>query len=318
MKFKIIFLIVYLISLGLHVYSFARGIQRLFPSYELFENDKTLLQKYSLLSPRILQEYRNDVLIHFLPLRTEIRDFVSPIQNSFAVYFEYLPTGTSIGINEKVEFSAASLVKVPVVMAYLHQKERLGRKEDPVVTIEERDINKEYGTLWQKGVGTKISLGEAVEKALTESDNTAYLLLANRTEKRDLKHVMEGLDIDIAIENTEIIITAKHFSSILKALYFSSIVGKEDSQQILNLLTKSVFHDGIPAGVPKSVPVAHKIGVLDDELYQDCGIVYLPRRPYLLCMVSHSDENEANLRMRKISKMVYDYVSTTNNGEVTP
>jgi beta-lactamase class A len=81
---------------------------------------ESLQKKYPLLSKRILQEYPIDVIINFLDLRRELRSQVEPYGSTFGFYFEYLPTGTTIGVNEKLDFYAASLFKVPVVMAYYH------------------------------------------------------------------------------------------------------------------------------------------------------------------------------------------------------
>jgi beta-lactamase class A len=268
--------------------------------------------KYPFLAPRILQEYHNDILISFLPLRQELRKISEPYGDTFAMYFEYLPTGTSIGINEKAEFSLASLIKLPVVMAYYHMRERTGVTDDPEVEITPEDIDKKYGTLWAKGVGSKIRLSEAVRLALVESDNTAIRIVGRHVPDEDFEAVYDGLDIDLKMGDVGAVITAKHFSSILKALYFASVLNKDHSQEILNIMTKSRFTDKIPAGVGDNVPVAHKIGVLGTALYSDCGIVFVPKRTYLLCIVENTNEAEATQHITTVSKAVYDFISTVN------
>ena len=62
---------------------------------------------YPLLSKRIFIDNPNDSLINFYPLRTHLREIVAPWDKTFAFYFEYLPTGMSIGVNEKIDFDAA-------------------------------------------------------------------------------------------------------------------------------------------------------------------------------------------------------------------
>lgn len=268
-----------------------------------------LEKKYPYLSKRILSEYQADILINFLPLRSQLWKLTKPYRDSFAFYFEYLPTGTSIGINEKSEFSAASLFKIPIVMAYYHKKERLGINEDPVVTIQENQIGEEFGTLWKKGAGAQISLDEAIRRAIIDSDNTAIKIVSAQVTPQDFDDVYEGLDIDLKVKDDTAIITSKHYSSILKALFYSSVLTREDSNKILALMTETAFSDKLPAGVPKDILVAHKIGILRKDMYMDCGIVYVPRRPYSLCMVSTSDEKTARERMIQISHEVYKYVS---------
>lgn len=271
--------------------------------------------KYPLLSKRIHHEFPQDLLINYLDLRTQLREQVKSYGRTFGFYFEYLPTGTSIGINEKTEFYAASLFKVPVVMSYYHYKERTKMQYDPLLEIKEEHIDKNFGNLWMRGTGTKLKASEAVRLTLVESDNTAVKMLSPFIKEEDFNEVYQALDIDLKSDSAGALISAKNYSSILKALYFSSVLSKESSQEILDLLTKTKFPDKLAAGVPPQVPVAHKIGDFESkdgiQGFRDCGIVYESRRPYLLCMFSVSDENTARERMRRLSRTIYQYVSTT-------
>lgn len=269
---------------------------------------------YPLLSPRIFAENQNDILINFLPLRNTLRTVSTEYGDTFGLYFEYLPSGTSIGINEKTEYFSASLIKVPVVMAYFRQKEESGLNIDQTtVQIQENEIDKEYGTLWKRGAGAKIEFQEAVKLALTESDNTALLVIANNVQQQYFEDVYQGLDIDYQEKDQRVMITPKQYSSILKALYLSSVLSKESSQAILTMMTKTNFSDKLVAGIPKDILVAHKTGVYEKgQIYQDCGIVYVPKRPYILCMVSRSNEFTARERMKYISEQVYRFIVDAN------
>jgi beta-lactamase class A len=251
----------------------------------------------------------NDILTNFVPLRKQLRELVGSYNDEFAFYFEYLPTGTSIGIHEDDEFTAASLLKVPVVMAYYHKKETENITQDPVVTIMPKELDEHFGDLYKKGAGAQISLGEAAKIALQQSDNTASFILADNISNDDFKFVYEGLDIEFTVLEDSPVITAQQYTSILKSLYFSSILNRDDSQEILDLLTNTRFKDMLPGPIPDDIPVAHKIGLINKQIYQDCGIVYLPKRPYTLCMISKSDRPTAEQRMQAVSKVVYEYVA---------
>jgi len=270
--------------------------------------------RFPLLSKRILLEFPQDILLNFLDLRTELRNQVKPYGESFGLYFEYLPTGTTIGINEKVEFHAASLFKIPVVMAYYRFRERTHRQDDPEITIKKDQLDDQFGDLWKKGEGARIKASDAVRLTITESDNTAAKTLVPFIEPKDFEAVYQGLDIDLQSDDQGALISAKNYSSILKSLYFSSVLDKESSEEILDLLTKTKFPDKLAAGVPSNVLVAHKIGDFVDsegnEGFRDCGIVYVPRRPYVLCIFSVGNEQLARERMQKLSKTIYDYVSS--------
>jgi beta-lactamase class A len=267
-------------------------------------------QNYPLLSRRIaISTFYNDIINNFVPLRKQLQDVVSGYNGDFAFYFEYLPTGTSIGIGEDDEFTAASLLKVPVVMAYYHKREVEQMTDDPEVIIREEQLSDKFGDLYKRGAGAKIRLSEAVKFALQQSDNTASFILADNISEDDFKFVYDGLDIEFVVWGDSPVITAQQYNSVLKSLYFSSILNKDDSHEILELLTKTRFKEMLPAPIPPDIKVAHKIGLIDEQIYQDCGIVYVPKRPYSLCMISKSDRPVAQERMRTVSKAVYDYVS---------
>jgi beta-lactamase class A len=283
---------------------------------ESANNTVSLSKKYPFLSKRILIEDPNDHLISFLRLRNQLEASVRPWEDDFSFYFEYLPTGTSIAVNEDNEHYVASLFKVPLVMAYYHYLKRTGDSIDREETIQQQDIHTEFSELWQRGVGSKVTMREAIELALTKSDNTAIKIIARQIDEKDFDEVYKALDLDLLSGENGAIMTTREYSIILQALYFASVLDKDDSNEILMYLTNSKFNDKLVAGVGDDVKVAHKIGVFKDakgeDAYFDCGIVYLPKRPYLLCMSSVGSEDVAKIRMQKISKIVYEYVKSAN------
>lgn len=269
-------------------------------------------REYPFLARRILIDNPNDVLINFIPLRNTLGTMVNPWGETFSFYFEYLPTGTSIGINGNNEFIIASLVKVPVAMAYFRKQERLGLDfSNNTVTVKEKDLDSSFGDLWKQGAGTQLTMQEALRFMLVFSDNTAANVVATSIPPEDFDSVFAGLDINLQEQDGKTTISAKGYSSILKALYFSAIINEQHSQEILGMLSQTPFNDQLVAGVPKDVTVSHKIGVYGD-LYQDCGIVYVPDRPYVLCMISKTPKDEAQKRMSAVSRTVYDYVIAVN------
>jgi len=78
---------------------------------------------YPLLSNRIFADNPNDAILNLAPLRSELRDYFSTLDSEYSFYAEYLPTGTSIKINQDSPMIAASLLKVPVVMNLFYAAE---------------------------------------------------------------------------------------------------------------------------------------------------------------------------------------------------
>jgi beta-lactamase class A len=271
----------------------------------------SLSSQFPLLSKRIAIYDDTDRLIHFVPLRRDLRSFIATQSSTFAVYFEYIPTGNNIGVNDTQPFAYASLLKVPLVLTVYKKIEQGTTKLTDKLTITEKTIDKRFGTLWQKGIGTNISVAEAIKLTLTESDNTAYQLLRTLVTAEEFAAIFKNLDIPLSIEKGEPVVTAKNFTSILRSLFFSSTLTEESSQAIFQLLTQSTFVSGIRKPIPANIPVAHKMGIRQEtDSLSDCGVVYLPNRPYFLCAVSINDTSpQAEATIQAISKKVYDYVN---------
>lgn len=247
----------------------------------------------------------------------KLNDYVSGIKDQFGVYFEYLPSGVSIGMNEKDEFILVSLLKVPVVMAVYKNIEQGTTNPNDMLTITQADQDSKFGDLYKEPLGTKISVQDAIRLTLTQSDNTAKNLLGHTLSNADIVDVFDYLDIPKDTQGQNLVVSPKNYSSILRSLYLSSYLQKEHSNEILNYLTQSNFNDKLIAGIPSSVKVAHKIGVYDPNtndmpVFTDCGIVYAIKRPYILCMMTKSKEENARVYMSTISKMIYDYVVSAN------
>lgn len=274
-------------------------------------------EKFPLLSLRLFAQKQNDILINFVPLRKKLYEYIQSKDSSIGMYFEYLPTGNSIGINEKEAYVLASLLKVPLVMAVYKKVENKELDLDKQLIIKETDLDPLFGNLWKKGTGTKLTVRDAIKLALIESDNTANNALFDLINIADIKDVFASLDIPWGDSQNVEVVTPKNYSSVLRSLYLSSYLEREHSNEILEYLTQSIDDDKIAGGVPGDIKVAHKIGVYDaanitKRVFTDCGIVYIPHRPYILCIMVRDHERNSVTFMSDLSKIIYEYLSSVN------
>ena len=267
-----------------------------------------------LLAPRLFVSNPNDSIVGFSKLRTELEAYTNSLNTDVSLYFEYLPTGTSITTGDKHTFVAASLMKMPLAMNLMRLNE-LGKLDlDRKVSIKKEWLNSEFGTLYQKGEGFSLTYREALGYLLKDSDNTAAMLIQDTLAKNPLPEEEDSLySIDVSVDlNSEkrASISARSYSSVLKCLYFACYLNKADSQELLTYLTQSSFTDRLAAGLPSAVKVAHKIGTFSQETQSDCGIIYLERRNYSLCVMVDMADPEGSKTIAYISKVVYDFVSS--------
>lgn len=315
-KKKIILIILFAVLIVMAVFFIGRQTAK--PARNSSNETNSQAEEYNFLAKRIFLDNPNDTKINFSPLRQKLNQYFE--QNNLSggnLYFEYLPTGTSIRISGDEQLVATSLMKVPAAMD-MYKANELGRLNiDNKVALEPSWLNKEYGTLYQKGAGYQISPRNAAEIMLEQSDNTALAVVGNAIKGKlaDAESSINYLDLDMTVNGDgSISMNARGYSSIFKCLYFSCYNSKEDSQKMLEQLTKSKFTSRIPAGITdKSIKIAHKIGTNFNNNQNDCGIVYYPKNNYLICVLIPGAESEVtDQHIAEISRIIYNYVATNN------
>ena len=272
-------------------------------------------EDYPFLSKRIFNQSPNDVILNFVPLRKAMKEYVNNQNGNVGIYFEYLPSGISIGVNDREEVKIASLTKVPLAMSIMKKIEKGKLSLDTKVVIKEENLDSKFGNLYKKGAGSIFSVKELIDESLINSDNTAYDALFNLLTTEEVVEVYENLEIEVNSRETKPIVSPKSFSSIFRSLYLASYLSEEDSNYILDILSRTSFNDKIPAGIPnKNIKIAHKIGVFSridnpDKLFSDCGIIYVPDRPYTVCAFVQGSDEEAKKHISYLSYMIYSYVT---------
>lgn len=233
-----------------------------------------------------------------------------------AVYFRDLENGPLRGVNFEEEFTPASLLKVPLLMAALARMEKDPSFASQKVTFDIPYRGQSYLSNRALFPGTEYTIEEVVRALIVHSDNDALSLLRVAVPQAEQDQVYRDFGLIIPdVRGIEDKISLRGYATFFRVLYNASFLSKEMSQKALGLLAESTFKDGLVAGVPPSVVVAHKYGeryYSSENLRQlhDCGIVYHPKRHYNLCVMTRGkDFGELAGVIRDISALVYDEVT---------
>lgn len=272
------------------------------------------LASHDLLAKRIFLSKPNDILVNFEPLRADLRKDLAYYDGKASLYFEYLPTGTSVRIGESEHLVAASLLKVPAVMQLYQLAEQNDLNLDDTITLKEEWLDSDYGDLYKKGAGYTATIRQMAELALEKSDNTALNAVQSVVDEhanQKITSAYDALDVDyVDDERTNLSMSARGYASFLKCLYFACYISPDSSQEIMTYLTESTYGEDGRLGkyIPSEVKIAHKIGVAGNQVQSDCGIVYVPNRHYILCVMLNEEKGRGGEVIAQISKKVYDYV----------
>ncbi len=258
-------------------------------------------------------------------LEDNLNEFIeSEIEQSHiinaSVYYRDLENGPWISVNGDNEYTPASLLKVPLLIAYYKQAEK-----DPSILTRSITYKDEFSSIPSHNLehtpstinlGDTYTVSELLEMMIKQSDNIATLLLEANIESEQAEQVFLDFDIPLPdfVDPRKSNTTARQYAGVFRILYNGTYLSKDYSEKALGLLSETNFTDGLVAGVPATVLVSHKFGVSNDgdtKQLHDCGIVYDETiRTYTICvMTSGSDYTQMAQTIEHISAMVYNSLS---------
>lgn len=266
----------------------------------------------------------------FKPFESKLNSLISDLQSKgkvsdVGIYFRDYKNGHWVGINENQQFYPASLLKVPLMIAYYKESETDSSLLAKHLLYDGKvDANSVEYIKPAKSIiaGQSYSVEELIEYMIKYSDNNAANLLLANLDQNSFNEVYSDLGISLPDETqTEAdFLTPKQYSLFFRILRNGTYLTDQLSEQALQLLSQTDYDQGLVAGVPQGTVVSSKFGEhlllgsngQQTEEFHDCGIVYVAQNPYLLCVMTKG-KNYSDLEgtIKSISSLTYEEV--TNN-----
>jgi beta-lactamase class A len=264
----------------------------------------------------------------YAPIKNQVYSYIESERQdgklaSVSVYLRDFRGGEWMVINPERRYEPGSLLKVGVLLTYLHMAEA-----DPGL------LNKEYVYHNPRGFsfpveryrsdtivdGRKYKVKDLLHYMITFSDNRSTLFLENMMDTAAFKKQFSDLGMsEPHFQNEDYMLNVKEYATFMKALYNASYLTPAASEYANTLLTQSTFKEGLVKELPADVKVAHKFGEAGDMLtheLHESGIIYLDKNPYLLTVMTMGKDWDKQAQViSHISKMVYDFMSQ-NHGAV--
>lgn len=255
--------------------------------------------------------------------KSELTQYADGLKKKFgatsvSVYVRDLNNGPWFSIDGDEKFIGASLLKIPVLIAYMRKAEM-----DPSILNSSFEYNKVldsdvqyYKPSKEIQLGQKYTVNDLLNYMIINSDNNAAIYLASSLTDNEIKNVFSSVGLDSPVYSTEYPVTTRSYAGFFRVLYNSSYLTKDYSEKALEILTKTDFREGLRKYIPSNILIANKFGIREDQNLKqlhDCGIVYYPKHPYLICVMTKGD-NFPNLSsvISNISKFVFDKVDAIN------
>ncbi len=305
-------------------------------SYQKLLSDLAPIQEqnaaYPLVAPLLAYRVPEAVeLGEYQSLKTAIQSDIDAVTGKgvsrVSVYFRDLDTSRWLGVNQDADYYPASLLKVPVMIAYYKEAEADPAVLDQVITYQNISTGDPFDAPSNLLPGVNYTVEQLIEAMIISSDNGATLTLLNHIDPDTLSEVYANLGIqNPGNDSADYQISTRTYALFFRILYNATYLSPEYSNKALALLSRATFAQGLVAGLPAGTDVAHKFGehVLNNgtiatgvELH-DCGIVYYPSHPYLLCvMTSAKDVPTASTIIENISATTFAAIAT-EYGSSTP
>ncbi len=261
------------------------------------------------------------------PFRLKVEKFITDDldrkwADDVSVYFRQLNYGVWFSIGDTEKFYPASLLKVPLMIAVLKEAEADPTWLAKMITYSgypDYNAMQNFKPSKVLEAGESYPVDELLRRMIVYSDNNAADLLEDNVDPEMRNSTYDDLSISdpyYLSNQADYRISAKAYVSFYRVLFNASYLSKNMSEKALELLTMSEFNTGMVAGVPSGIPVAHKFGENTMGLaggikeLHDCGIVYYPGNPYLLCvMTSGKSFEQLDVVIREISRVIYEEIS---------
>jgi beta-lactamase class A len=226
-------------------------------------------------------------------------------------------------------FHAASTMKIPVLIELLHQvREGRLKLDDPLLVKNEfhslvdgsiytLDAGDDSEADLYKAAGQTRSLRQLCELMITVSSNLATNLLIEKLGVENIRATVHSLHADgmnvlrgvedgkafaKGLNNTT---TARGLLQLMDAIALGEAVDADASRQMIEILERQKFNEGIPAGLPAGTRVAHKTGEIT-KIHHDAAIVFAAR-PFVLVILVRgiADTKVSAALMADITRQLY-------------
>jgi beta-lactamase class A len=265
------------------------------------------------------------------PLDARVRAEVASFKGKVSLYAKNLDTGAAYSLDGDARVRTASTIKLAIMVgAFARVAEGRAKWGDELVLTGAKKVPG-AGVLQDLSDNLRLTLRDAVTLMITVSDNTATNLVLDYLtadsinahldalgfkETRSMRKINGGGEsAEGKLESNKRFgigrSTPREMVTLLEKLERGEIVSPAASKEMIELLKRQQYHDGLFRTNWK-LPVASKTGALD-ALRSDVGIIYTPRGRIAVAItcdempdINWTKDNPALLLMSRLSDLLVD------------
>jgi len=229
-----------------------------------------------------------------------------------------LDTGNYAKVNGERSFATASMVKVPILVAFFQEVDAGNIELTEQLTMRQDLVAPHAGDMQYLPVGTQFSALETAEEMIRISDNTATNMLIDRlggiaaVNQRFKQWGLSQTTLNEWLPDLEgTNISSPHdLVALMSMVEQGQLVSLRSRDRLLAILRTPVTQTLLPQGLGEGATIAHKTGDIG-TLVGDVGLIDMPSgKRYLAAMMVERPFNDdrAQELIRQMSRASYDYL----------
>lgn len=262
----------------------------------------------------------------------KINAAIDGFQGKAWIYAKNLDTGKEYSLHADEPTRTASTIKLAIMAEAFHQvAEGKLKWDDEIVLTKEKKVGGS-GVLTELSDNTRIDLRSALHFMIVVSDNTGTNLVLDKVGADNVNDFMDTLGLKgirsmrkingggdaragADAENKLFGLgrsTPREMVKLVEMMEHGSLISKEASAEMIAILKRQQYTDGIGRGLPDTIPIASKSGALD-RLRADVGIIYTRRGRIAMAItlddmrvVAYDEENPGLAMLWKLSQILQD------------
>jgi beta-lactamase class A len=262
-------------------------------------------------------------------LSASIEERIQKSGADVGIAFRTLDGHVAYSFHDEETFHAASTMKIPVMIELFHQAREARLTLDDPLPIKNEFHSLVDGSLYTldpaddsetdlyKAAGETRTLRQLCEQMITASSNLATNLMIEKLGVENIRATVhslhaDGMNVLRGVEDNKAFLkglnnttTARGLRQLLEAIARGQAVDPGSSRQMVEILERQKFNEGIPAGLPPGTRVAHKTGEIT-KIHHDAAIVFAPKPFVLVILVGGlADTKDSAALMADITRHIY-------------
>ncbi len=251
----------------------------------------------------------------------EVQREVEDYEGIAGVYVHDLEGGWAYGVRPDEEFFAASIIKVPVMVAVYRKVDQGEISFSQMVEIQADDWASGAGWLQWEEPGTKQTVGDLLYLMMGQSDNVAtnalVRLVGGREHVNEVARSLGAKDTVLyqkvsseraAVPSLDNSTTPRDMATMMEKIATGEAASDASCKDMIDLMYQNQLDWWLDAGLPANVWAANKAGWLY-QVYDEAGIVEDGDRPYTVAILSKygpRNSNQGRLLIEDISRIVWE------------